>query len=321
MTYDATEILEQAESEQQNILKHTRDAADWFHDREGELFKQEEARDRLADDLNVDDDVAQSLIAELVGDDVDPIVQARAQGVKYVGVAEFKEFDGAYGYLDYHDLYGKRRRVICAQCVHEATHDREVTHATAADPEGSYGPDATYSELLSGIHDHYEDAHDEIPENVETGASLVSGTTIGGNTAWHAGNDGGGSNLNADMVDGNHASDLKSQPSYGDYNLYNDEKSASSSSTATMFSISGSGKISENSLHSGTSNGNPTINVDGTDYTLSWSVGRSDGSETEYIAHIPQLTFSNNFDLILDNSSNDFSGATMNYYVWVNTNY
>ena len=202
MTYDATEILEQAESEQENILEHTRDAADWFHDREGELFERDEARDRLADDLNVDDDIAQSLIAELVGDDVDPIVLARAQGVKYVGVAEFKEFDGAYGYLDYHDLHGKRRRVICAQCVHEATHDTEVTHATAGDPEGSYGRDASYSDLLGGIYDHYEEAHDELPENVETGASLVSGTTIGGNTAWHAGNDGNGSGLDADTLDG-----------------------------------------------------------------------------------------------------------------------
>lgn len=207
--HDATEILDKAEAEKANVREHVRDAADWFHDREGEMIERDETRDLLADDLNVDDDVAQSLIAELVGDDVDPITQVRANGSKYVGVAEFKEFDGAYGYLDYHDLHGKRNRVICAQCVHEATYDTEVTHATAGDPEGSYGPNADYSDLLEGIHDHYEDAHDVIPKKVETGASLVSGTTIGGNTAWHAGNDGSGSGLDADTVDGTEANDLQ----------------------------------------------------------------------------------------------------------------
>lgn len=34
------------------------------------------------------------------------------------------------------------------------------------------------------------------------GAGLLSGTTIGGNTAWHQGNDGPGSGLDADTVDG-----------------------------------------------------------------------------------------------------------------------
>lgn len=36
----------------------------------------------------------------------------------------------------------------------------------------------------------------------------TSGTTIGGNTVWHAGNDGSGSGLDADTVDGSHASDF-----------------------------------------------------------------------------------------------------------------
>jgi len=56
---------------------------------------------------------------------------------------------------------------------------------------------------------------------VEVGASLVSGTTIAGNTTWHAGNDGSGSaldadtlrgsapdGLNVDKVDGKDATDL-----------------------------------------------------------------------------------------------------------------
>jgi len=49
------------------------------------------------------------------------------------------------------------------------------------------------------------------------GASLLSGTTIGGNTVWHAGNDGKNSGLvadsagDADTVDGSHASGFTSQ--------------------------------------------------------------------------------------------------------------
>lgn len=39
-------------------------------------------------------------------------------------------------------------------------------------------------------------------------ASLLSGTTIGGNTAFHTGNDGPGSNLDADTLDGKQASEL-----------------------------------------------------------------------------------------------------------------
>lgn len=37
-------------------------------------------------------------------------------------------------------------------------------------------------------------------------AQLKNGTTIGGNTAWHAGNDGVGSGLDADLLDGQHGS-------------------------------------------------------------------------------------------------------------------
>jgi len=44
--------------------------------------------------------------------------------------------------------------------------------------------------------------------DVEPGASLVSGTTIGGNASWHAGNDGAGTGLDADRVDDVHAGGL-----------------------------------------------------------------------------------------------------------------
>jgi hypothetical protein len=40
-------------------------------------------------------------------------------------------------------------------------------------------------------------------------ATLKTGTTIAGQTAWHAGNDGAGSGLDADLVDGLHANQIK----------------------------------------------------------------------------------------------------------------
>jgi len=77
-----------------------------------------------------------------------------------------------------------------------------VTHATAGDPQGSFDSGATYQDLVDGIHEHYTKSHDTAPSDVKTGASLVSGTTIASNTAWHAGNDGEGSTLDADTIRG-----------------------------------------------------------------------------------------------------------------------
>lgn len=51
-------------------------------------------------------------------------------------------------------------------------------------------------------------AHKSTHESGGTDAvtALASGVTIGGNTAWHAGNDGTGSGLDADLLDGQHGS-------------------------------------------------------------------------------------------------------------------
>jgi hypothetical protein len=210
MPTNATDILENAESTHERVSGNRRDGADWFHDHEGELFEREEVIAELTDALDVEAGVASDILAELTGDTVDPVVQVQSEGVKYYGVIDYVTFEGAYGYVDYHDYLGARRRVVCAQCVQEATVDSAVTHATAGDPSGSFSdqPDASYEELLEAIKQHYTSAHEGTPETVETGASLASPTTIGGNTAWHAGNDGSSSTLDADSVDGLDKSDL-----------------------------------------------------------------------------------------------------------------
>ena len=212
MPADATTILEETESRRERVADSLRPGAEYFHDNEGQLFTRKEALEALTNELDIDERTANAVLAELAGDTVDPIVHIRNDDERYYGVIEYETFEGAYGYVDYHDLQGKRKRVICAQCVQEATIDTDVAHATAGDPSGRFAdhPDADYDALYDAVKRHYANAHNTTPEEVETGASLASGTTVGSNTAWHAGNDGSGSGLDADTVDGDDASSFVS---------------------------------------------------------------------------------------------------------------
>jgi len=202
----ADEILTNTQTRRERIEGHLRGVADWFHDREGEMFTRDEATEKVADEFDIDDDIARDVIRDLVSDTVDPIVQVPTHGKKYVGVIEYHEFDGAYGYVGYDDVLGQHNVVVCAQCVHEANIDEDATRAAGND--GSFSPDASFEDLLDAVHRHYEESHDEEPSEVKTGANLLSGTTIAGNTAFHAGNDGSGSGLDADSLEGNEPSDL-----------------------------------------------------------------------------------------------------------------
>jgi microcystin-dependent protein len=199
---DANTIIEESVSQREEVYSHLRAAADFFHEHEGTFFERGEAIAQLSDELSIEQDIAGQVIAELVGDIVDPVVLSAVNGEKYVGVVEFEEFDGAYGYVDYHDVRGPDKRVVCQQCVNEANLDTQVAHATAGDPSGTVSSGADYDELLDIVHEHYENSHDVVPEDVATGATLASGTTIGGNESWHAGNDGSGSGLDADNIRG-----------------------------------------------------------------------------------------------------------------------
>lgn len=193
---DASKILENTETRYQRTKEYLRDASSWFHRHKGQVEEREACAEELMEELDVDKDLARDILRELTGDVVDPIVQVPDAGDKYVGILEYKEFDGAYGYVDYHDTVGKRKRVVCAQCVYDKQLDKNV--ATATEGDGSFNFGHSWEELLEAIYDHYEDAHDTTPDKVETGATLVSGSTIGGSTAWHSGNDGYGSGLVAD---------------------------------------------------------------------------------------------------------------------------
>lgn len=199
---DASELLDESETFYERVEAHLRPTAEWFHDHEGEMFERNTVTEDIGSALDLTDDIVDDVITELVTDTVDPVAQARTNGTRYVGVVEYHEFDGAYGYIEYDDIKGQQHRVVCQQCVNEAHYDTEVTHATenaAAVDGGVRNIDAGYDELLEKIHDHYEVAHDTVPEDVETGATLASGTTVGGNTVWH---DGNGNSKAVSAVDG-----------------------------------------------------------------------------------------------------------------------
>ncbi len=130
---------------------------------------------------------------------------------------------------------------------------RDVTRRLDADPELAGGMTGDGGGL-------------SVPEvDVEPGASLVTGTTIAGNTAWHAGNDGAGSGLDADLVDGQHASDLcclvQRDP---DGNAHTVNRWTDTTSTGTVFTS-----------HTTTATVTATTSPD-----LAFLTGRSDGNFT-----------------------------------------
>ena len=212
----ATDILEEATPRQELVGDNLRAGADWFHENKGDLFERDEAIESLCDELDVDEETADALLAELAGDTVDPVVHVETDDTKYYGVIDYTEFDDAYGYVDYHDVLGERKRVVCAHCVQEATTDTDVAHATAGDPSGQFAddPDATYDELYDAVSSHIVTGHTAAIDAVETGASLASGTTIGGNTSYHSGNYSGYSDSDARSAVG--GSSLSGETSFDD---------------------------------------------------------------------------------------------------------
>jgi len=157
--------------------------AEWFMKREGELFTQ--------DELPFD----RQEVVRVVNDSVDPVQQIQVDGVKYIGVIKYAEHSGWYEYTRWDDVRGEVNVGVCAQCVKEAEKVAEVSRTVGDDTETA----------RRKFEQHYEREHDVVPEDIETGAILLSGTAIAGNTAIHPGMDGAGSGVDADFVKGGEA--------------------------------------------------------------------------------------------------------------------
>jgi hypothetical protein len=185
---DAEKILSKAEEKRTAPNEYVRDVANYFHENEGELTREGEALATIMKEFDLSVSESKDVLAAIIGDIVDPVVQLQTDNDRYVGVINYNEYEGAYGYTTYNDVLGEMKRVVCAQCVKEFDRDKEITHATEG--KGSFEMGADFDELLSAVHEHYEEAHDTKPEDVKTGADLLSGTTIANNSAYHTGNDG-----------------------------------------------------------------------------------------------------------------------------------
>lgn len=200
---DPEELFTQAESDKETVDKHLDAAINYFYDKVGDMQKRGDVLEHFKDEFNLDNRQANLLIANLVGDRVDPVIQVQLDEA-YIGVADFTTGDGWYGYKDYDDVSGEYKKAVCAQCVKEQLTDDNI--AVAEEGSGSFTNGSyTYNELGDRIRTHYRN-HDVNPRDVdiETGASLLSGTTIAGNTAFHTGNDGQGSGLVPDSHAASH---------------------------------------------------------------------------------------------------------------------
>lgn len=183
------ELIDEVQQEQQTRSEVAKQVLQWFLDgNQQELFPRTEVVEQISEELDLSLERAQLGITDTVGDIVDPVQQVISKQ-KYVGIIDYKVFadEGAYGYVDYNDRRGNRKRVVCARCVERAQYDEEVVHATQG--EGSSSEGASWQQLLNKITSHYANSHTKVPENIEPGASLVNGTTISGNTAFHQGNE------------------------------------------------------------------------------------------------------------------------------------
>ena len=193
-SHDPEELAQQASQQQENISELAVDFIKWFLDEDniGELYPRVEVREELADKFNTTPEKADNTISSLVGDVVDPVQQIDLEDGKFVGVIDYIVFEneGAYGYTHFSDRFGKRKRVVCAKCVEKQDADENVVHATQG--EGSVPEDADWSQLLDKVTSHYASSHTSAPKNIEPGAILLDGTTISGNTTFHAGNVVGG---------------------------------------------------------------------------------------------------------------------------------
>lgn len=243
MGFNPEELIEEVKQEHRGRGELAKKALQWFLDEEhiGEFYLRSECIELISQDLGISNRRANIAVSHIVGDIVDPVQQVTLDGEKHIGVIDYKVFsdEGAYGYVDFDDRKYDRKRVVCAKCVEDEEYDENVVHATQG--EGTSDQDASWQDLLNKITSHYTRDHTEPPETVQPGASLVDGTTISGNTAWHSGNDGDGSGLNADFIRGNDPSSFSAEPiglTESEFDSYVDESADTmAASPVTMGAI------------------------------------------------------------------------------------
>jgi len=207
-----------------------RDVASFFHDNEGELFNKLEVADRLVEQLEIKPAMARRAVDNLALDSVDPVVQVPTESGPHVGVIEYEESDYYYTYTDHDDVLGKQVRSVCATCVNKELTLDNVHHYTRAESEyseeeaqlllaahqyvdhqgmslgdiiqdvgadGAVAPTEITASSIAQIID-LEKVDIDVPVN--TGASLLSNSTVGGNIVITSAN---GSDLKVETLSTN----------------------------------------------------------------------------------------------------------------------
>lgn len=208
---NVSDAVEGALDEQEEVKQHLRAAADWFHMHEGDLFRRSEVESDVAEVIGTDEYIAGTVVSSLVGDHVDPVVQVEYNNELWVGVIEYHEHDFWYSYEDFHDALGKQPKGVCAQCVKEKDKHTDVAYAQPG--VGTLTTGADLSDVRAVLERHFEEEHPDVTvDTIETGATLVAPTTVGGNEDIHKGNM--STEADADTLDSLHAADLA--PTYND---------------------------------------------------------------------------------------------------------
>jgi len=204
-----------------------RETADFFHANEGELYPKAMATRVVASRVGVSRALAQRAVDNLALDSVDPVVQVKTSNTPHVGVVDFAVEDFYYTYTDHHDVLGELRRAVCASCVNEGLSASAVHHYTR--PADAYDPAEARGLLAAHYYLDHAEMHLQdvairfarrgatpptvrsveavaaildpdkvnIDVAVETGATLLTGSTVGGNLIITSAN---GSDLNIETL-------------------------------------------------------------------------------------------------------------------------
>jgi len=200
------ELIREVEQQKRRQQSDAVDAFEMFREafERGDGFvTREDAADALADRRGWDRGRAVDAVRSLVADTLDPVQLIVSGTERYVGIIDYEpsQEHGGYGFEEYDDVQGRRKVVVCGRCVEQF--DTASEPFRAVEGVGRHADECGYGPLFEHLGEHYPTAHTDGAEAVEVGASLVSGTTIAGNTTWHAGNDGANSGLVADRLPNN----------------------------------------------------------------------------------------------------------------------
>lgn len=185
----ANDVINNVEERKVQRAQDSNNILKLFLDEEGKLFPFQDSVDAVVDIKYWERQRAIEAVVGLADDTLDPVQVVRDDRA-FVGIVDYVPFEnhGGYGFTEYDDTFGKRKNLVCSRCVDKYKYASQPFRAVEG--VGRHEIGVSYQSMLQHLESHYQENHDVMPEDVSVGASLVSGTTIDGNTAIHGGNQG-----------------------------------------------------------------------------------------------------------------------------------